>query len=450
MPGKDIFLSYASADRERILPLVRALEGTGWAVFWDRTIPAGKTWRQVIGEEISGCRSVVVVWSRLSVERDWVQEEAEEGKRRRVLVPVLLDQVEPPFGFGAIQAADLVGWDGSSSAPPFRRLITDLATLLGRPLRERDREESPRGEREQEETVRKAPEEAKPHQALPEPARSRKRLGWTLAVCGLAGGLAVLWSVATRPLGPPVPAVGGGFRECAVCPEMVVIPAGEFSMGSPPDEKGRREDEGPSHPVMFSRQFAVGKYEVTFAEWDACVKDMGCSYIPADNGWGRDTRPVIFVSWDDAQGYVSWLSKETGQRYRLLSEAEWEYAARAGSKTPYPWGSEPGSKHANFKGSGSPWSGRQTAPVGQFEPNKFGLHDMIGNVLEWVQDCWNPSYEGAPKGGSAWETGKCGSRVLRGGAWWYFEAGRARSADRGADDSANRRYDVGLRVARTL
>ncbi len=185
------------------------------------------------------------------------------------------------------------------------------------------------------------------------------------------------------------------FRDCDQCPEMVVVPAGSFTMGSPRGEGS--DDERPQHEVTIARAFAVGKYPITFDEWDACVAAGGCKYKPEDAGWGRSRRPAINVSWNDAQEYVAWLSKKTGKPYRLLSEAEWEYAARGGTTTRYPWGNDPGTNRANFYGSGSEWSGKQTAPVGSFDPNKFGLYDMIGNVWEWVEDCWNDSYKGAPR-----------------------------------------------------
>jgi hypothetical protein len=165
--------------------------------------------------------------------------------------------------------------------------------------------------------------------------------------------------------------------------------------------------------------------------------------------WGRGRQPVIYVSWVDAQAYVSWLSGTTGKPYRLLSEAEWEYAARAGTTTRYPWGSEPGRGHANFDGSGSEWSGRRTAPVGSFPPNDFGLHDMIGNVGEWVQDRWRRSYDGAPTDGRPCEAGSCRRRVFRGG-FWNGGPVSARVANRSRDEPDKRYGNVGFRVARTL
>jgi formylglycine-generating enzyme required for sulfatase activity len=206
---------------------------------------------------------------------------------------------------------------------------------------------------------------------------------------------------------------------------------------------------GLQHRVTIDRSFAVGRYEITFAEWDACVSDGGCTHRPSDRGWGRSRRPVINVSWQDALEYVAWLSKKTDAHYRLLSEAEWEYAARAGTTTRYTWGDDAGQNRANFAGSGSKWSNKQTAPVGSFEPSRFGLYDTSGNVWEWVQDCWNNSYAGAPGDGSPWESRDCGRRVLRGGSW-YIKPEVARSALRYRVVPVYRYFYDGFRVARTL
>jgi formylglycine-generating enzyme required for sulfatase activity len=173
------------------------------------------------------------------------------------------------------------------------------------------------------------------------------------------------------------------FKECSDCPQMIVVPAGSFTMGSPANERGwRRDFEGPQHRVNLPRQFAVGQFEVTFDEWDACVVDSGCNgYKPSDQGWGRGRQPVINVTWNDAKAYVAWLSNKTGQTYRLLTEAEYEYATRAGTTTAYPWGDEIGKNNANCSACGSQWDRKQTAPVGSFTANGFGLYDMVGNVL---------------------------------------------------------------------
>ena len=238
------------------------------------------------------------------------------------------------------------------------------------------------------------------------------------------------------------------FRDCPECPEMVVVPAGSFMMGSPPGETGRTKHEGPRHRVTIPKPFAVGKYEVTFAEWDACVAAGGCrGHRREDQGWGRGRRPAINVNWDDAKAYVRWLSRKTGKQYRLLSEAEWEYAARAGKSTRYHWGDDIGRNRANCDLCGSRWDDNQTAPVGSFPANAFGLHDAHGNVWEWVEDCWNPNYAGAPADGSAWRSGDCYSRVLRGGSWYDLPR-FLRSANR--NRSGVRSDDFGFRVARTL
>ena len=231
---------------------------------------------------------------------------------------------------------------------------------------------------------------------------------------------------------------------------MVVVPAGSYRMGSPSHEEGRSDREGPVHRVTIAQPFAVGVYEVTFAEWEACESGGGCrGYWPDDEGWGHGRRPVINVSWQDVQTYVEWLSDQTGQAYRLLSEAEWEYVARAGTTTKYWWGDEIGRNRANCDGCGSQWDDKQTAPVGSFRPNGFGLYDVHGNVWEWVQDCWNGDYTGAPRDGGAWTTGDCSGRVLRGGSWFSFPI-LLRSADRLRYSSDYRYLIIGFRIARSL
>jgi formylglycine-generating enzyme required for sulfatase activity len=239
---------------------------------------------------------------------------------------------------------------------------------------------------------------------------------------------------------------------------MVVVPAGSFTMGSPASEAGRDDDEDPQHLVTIPEPFAVGRYEVMFAEWDACVADGGCdAYRPDDEGWGRGDRPVINVSWDDAQFYVGWLSRKTGRRYRLLSESEWEYAARSGTETAYWWGSRASHEYANYgmdECCGGRVSGQDrwehTSPVGSFAANGFGLHDMLGNVWEWVEDCWHGSYSSAPDDGSAWTTGgNCGGRVLRGGSWSVNPRG-LRAANRYGNYPDDPNYNDGFRIARTF
>ena len=249
------------------------------------------------------------------------------------------------------------------------------------------------------------------------------------------------------------------FRDCEQCPEMVVVPAGQYRMGalSVASKNWAGSLELPVHDVTIAHPFAVGKYEVTFAEWDACVAAGGCTHRPDDGGWGRGSRPVINVSWEDAQEYVAWLSGETDKTYRLLSEAEWEYVARAKSTTLRHWGDDLGNNKANCDGCGSQWSGKSTAPVGSFEPNAFGLFDTMGNVWEWVGDCWHHGsyqegrgfYQGAPVDGSTWEGGNCDRHPVRGSSWAKVRP-YLRSATRLTYDTGRRDYDLGFRVARTL
>jgi formylglycine-generating enzyme required for sulfatase activity len=223
---------------------------------------------------------------------------------------------------------------------------------------------------------------------------------------------------------------------------MVVLPAGSFEMGAASDY------EKPVHRVSIARPFAIGRYEVTFEEWDHCVAAGGCQHRPVDRGWGRENRPAINLSWTDAKQYVRWLSEKTGQTYRLPTEAEWEYAARGGTNTTYWWGRSLGAGQANCRECGSGGSS-QTAPVGSFRPNPFGLYDTAGNVAEWVEDCWNDSYRGAPQNGSAWTAGQCSLRVLRGGAF-DSQARYLGSAARFRYDADVRYSANGLRVVREL
>ncbi len=289
-----------------------------------------------------------------------------------------------------------------------------------------------------------------------------------VADCQKLGGQSIAASIAA-------------FRDCPDCPEMVTVPAGSFDMGSPSYEGGRFDHDGPVHRVNIPA-FALGKTEITKGQFAAFVKKT--SYSTGDKCWtsesnkkessGRnwrnpgfqqdDSHPVLCVNWEDAKAYVAWLSKKTGKQYRLPSEAEWEYAARAGTTTPRYW-DESQSKDCGYANLMDSTGKAQiqditgeahnctdgytyTAPVGSFKPNRFGLNDMIGNVWEWVDDSWHNNYIGAPTDGSAWQ-GDDAKRVNRGGSW-TIASQNARSADRSANNSGFRGVGVGFRVARTL
>lgn len=295
--------------------------------------------------------------------------------------------------------------------------------------------------------------------AAPPPARvAYVALGRPISISAAAEQGRPSLTVA-RPAREPAAAMAPltRFRDCDsdVCPWMIVLPAGSFLMGSPADEPERQEREGPQHRVQVPA-FAAGQYEITFEQWDACVAASGCSHKPAAEGWGRGKRPVINVSWQDAQGYARWLSTKTGRSYRLLSEAEWEYAARAGTSTPFAFGQQITTAQANFNGNYT-YNGsakgeyrEKTLPVGSLAANAWQLYDMHGNVWAWVADCWHDSYASAPADGSAWTIGcKEDRRVLRGGGW-DINPRISRSAFRIRDSPDIRSNYGGFRLARTL
>ena len=262
----------------------------------------------------------------------------------------------------------------------------------------------------------------------------------------------------TEPGGPtagghaPVPtattAVAGSlFREAlrsgGAGPAMAVIPAGRFRMGCLSNDDACVDVEKPVRDVVIAVPFALSVYEVTAGEYDRFARPH------REHDPDSAQQPAVNVSWHDARRYAAWLTEQTGAQYRLPSEAEWEYAARAGTTTKYHWGDGVGRNRANCDGCRSRWDDMRTAPVGSFEPNRFRLHDMHGNAFEWVEDCWNESYAGAPSDGSSWLQGNCGARVLRGGTWSY-DPKYMRAASRDKDSTGSRNRKVGFRVARPL
>lgn len=765
----DIFISYAREDLEWVRPLAAELEARGWRVFWDRRIPAGKDWRSHIGTALEAARSVVVVWSEQAISSPFVLEEADEGKARQVLVPILRERVRIPLGFRHVHAADLTGWRPGQPSPEFETFIADLSELLApsadadpasippevetpvvapQPISpisaapppdnnvETAREQAPvdlvtEGEiaaatsdeldqsaevvatvpldqllltsadsaevvRPRERAIFDEPAagELPPADASPEPASavndissyadllqvnagrvapalgehgpeyaailpsklialppaldvdwpvaspaSRRRLrrvavtAILVVAVTVGGGIFAfrqqlsallpapalpapdgsrlernvsqaaeplsdhdLWnsirssrdpadfatylgkypngshtaeardqifklqprsspskrtgddgrgsqnisehefwnsintsnnaadfaaylkkypngiyamrardrvyelrvrpttSVQTdeQPLAPAAPEpslaapksrlsvpalmakrirdteriAGQTFTDtlqdgtpCPFCPEMVVIPAGSFTMGSPGDEAERFSDEGPQRRVSFAKSFAMGRYEVTFDQWDACVAAGGCDgYRPDDRGWGRGSRPVINVSWNDAQEFVSWLSQQSAESYRLPTEAEWEYAARGRTRLPFWTGATISTTQANYNGNDIYGSGvkgeyrERTVAEDEaiFPANPFGLFHVHGNVWEWGLDCYVSSYDGAASDGQvAVARGDCPERVVRSGAWDNHPR-TLRSAVRFRLATEARMDNLGFRVARML
>jgi formylglycine-generating enzyme required for sulfatase activity len=238
--------------------------------------------------------------------------------------------------------------------------------------------------------------------------------------------------------------VADKFRDCPVCPELVVVPAGEFDMGS-----NDFEPEKPIHRVAIAKPFAIGRREVTYAEWDQCVTAGACKVRPDDAGRPRADFPVTGIIWNDTKDYTAWISSKTGAKYRLPTEAEWEYVARAGTATSYWWGAANKPGQANCRDCGGQAGGQSTTKVAAFPPNAYGLYDTSGNVAEWVEDCWNPNYRSGTSDGSAVTTGQCRLRVLRGGSFENMSK-YIRSSSRFLYD-ANVRYAAnGFRVLREL
>ena len=276
------------------------------------------------------------------------------------------------------------------------------------------------------------------------------------------------------PQSSPLMVVGTVFRDCSDCPEMVVMPQGAYIMGAPP---GEEEQEGvpvrqrgralPQHKVFISDAFAVSRYEITVGEFTRFVtatgRQMDGCWLSVNGEWKlledrnwrlpgygqTDRDPVVCVSWDDAKAYVDWLSGAMKQQYRLLSESEWEVVARTGTLTARPWGAAIGRNFTSCAGCGSRWDSQRPAPTGSFSVNRFGLYDMLGNVAEWVDDCWHENYQDAPRDGSSWTGGACEFRVFRGGSW-IDPPRTVRSAQRDRDTPQLRSAFLGFRIARNI
>lgn len=569
----DIFLSYNREDQAKAKVIAEALKKEGFDVWWDTVLRAGQTYDEVTEGQLHAAKAVVVLWSSRSVRSKWVRAEATLGDRKSALIPVMIEQCDRPIMFELIQTADLIGWEGDTTAPGWLALIADVRdhierkTAASKPAAPgavapalAPKAEAPGGapasdsieaafwisiadgdDREEFESYLErypkghfaglakkrlaaldAPKAApvapaavvppleplkipKPpaaevaarpvtprpdaFQSKPTPSATpaaRKARSPLPLVAGLAGvGLVIAAAVFVLPgvLGgggagqspaEPVPSVAASalpveapepvptavaeplavapasaasaatpatspaktFRDCEACPEMMRLEGGAFTMGSSPQEAGHRAWEGPQREVRVA-PFAIGLREVSFAEWEACVAGGGCgNYAPADKGWGRGARPVIMVSWNDAQAYVKWLSSKTGKTYRLPTEAEWEYAARGGTATAYWWGDR-------YETGRAPRG--KTEETGSGEPNGFGLYNVTGNAAEWVQDCYVNTFASAPTDGAAVTGGGGCQRVLRGGGW-KADAADLRIANRSRLGAATRDTAIGFRV----
>jgi len=506
-----VFISYSHQDeawKDRIQAHLGVLARQGLLSVWDdRQIQAGQDWLPAIEQSMASCRVALLLISVDFLNSRFIESQEVPSllKRRQAegvrVIPVILKPCAWPRveWLKGIQARPsdgkaLSGMSEYDADLAMVSLVDEIAGLLA--ASSPSTPAAPAGKtangglqgRAPEWTVQKAQDTDVPTERLasvppvaepPPPSASGprpfpvglRRLAYALPAAAVA---AALWNPASAWLKtvllPPVVALP---KACPECPEMVELPPGEFMMGSPDSEKERSDDEGPQHPVKIGYRLAMGKYEVSFAEWDACEAAKICPHAK-DSGWGRGDRPVINVSWDDAQKYVAWLNgkadarkyvvwlngKAVGQNYRLPSEAEWEYAARAGTSTPFSTGPCITTAQANYDGTrdyndcGAKTGQylQKTQPVGSYPANPWGLFDMHGNVWEWAQDCYHDSYQGAPGDGSAWDGGtNCADsrRVLRGGSW-FNSPQSLRSAFRLRGSTGDRGGNIGFRLARTL
>ncbi|MEM7662186.1 MAG: SUMF1/EgtB/PvdO family nonheme iron enzyme [Pseudomonadota bacterium] len=416
----DVFISYKREDKPKVENVAIALQEVGFSVWWDDRIRPEGEWDAQIEREISDAKAVVVMWTPRSVQSRWVRAEAHNGQERGILIPAKLEPCDIPIAFSLSQTADLTDWGGASEHRQWRKLLVWIEDL-----------------------VRGASVVTETGASVAAPRRGT--FGTTPDGDDILDGA----TVTSRTPG------GSCFADGPDLLPLRIIPAGSFVMGASANSPGAQRSEGPPYVVSFEAPFAVGVYPVTFGQWDALTVSTSLEHRPADNGWGREDRPVINVSWNDAVAFCDALSDQTGERYRLLSEAEWEYACRSGSKGPFGFMDPVGPDAANYDCSQSFDGGpvgeplRKTSPVGNFPSNGYGLHDMHGNVREWVADTWHDDYIGAPDDGLPWSAGHSAMHVVRGGSWldapWLM-----RSSARGRGAQGDRAPFIGFRVARDI
>ena len=429
-PHYTLFISYSSEHRKVALDAYKFFE-TYHMPFLDQiNIEAGDQWHQKIGQALRRCTHLLVIWCVHADKSAYVNQEIDQALDDEKTILIMIVGNHPlPKKLASYQ-----------TLPPMFKIVC-LGDAPNQNAAEQDRPDLSSA-------LRAATVMLDSQYKNDKHSVNMRRL----AALSVAMFLLVPYSFyLTKP--PDILALRTGqiFKECATgCPQMVVAPAGVFTMGSPNSEPGRESNEGPQREVVIAHKFAVGRFAVTFDEWDHCVADGDCPNAK-DEGWGRGRRPVINVSWDDAKIFTAWLSRRTGKDYRLLSEAEREYVARSETKTPFWTGESISTQQANYNGRDSGGEFRaHTVPVDTFPPNPWGFYQTSGNVWEWTEDCYHNSYEGAPSDGSAWISGNCGARVVRGGSWVSLP-NRLRSAARiGFVSTLEGSDNLGFRVARTL
>lgn len=446
----DIFLSYSRADRPRAQVLAQALESDGFSVWWDKVLRAGQTYDEVTETMLREAKVVIVLWSETSVKSKWVRAEATLGQRYCELVPAMIEDAERPIMFELVQTADLIGWDGDRSDPRWTDFVEDVKRCLEKANATAAAEPTaPAPAPEPASAPAPAPEPAAietapaptptPPSNTPTPTEKKKSssamplvLG-LLAIAGAGGYFAYQTLFAGNTSGTQITAEAAiASPACDLCPDMVRLETGAFTIGSPATERHHSGIEQPQTEITLPA-FWISQTEVTWAAWNACVDAGGCR--PAQ-GSGEGAFPVTGVSWDDASAYAQWLSSVSGHRYRLPSEAEWEYAARAGTMTAYWWGD-------TYPGTGVvTGAARDTSALPE---NPFGVSGLLGNVREWVADCYANNYNRLPVDGRASQNGDCDRRVVRGGS---FRDGAAehRAANRARFRRSIRDRSLGFRV----
>ncbi|MGD0640550.1 MAG: SUMF1/EgtB/PvdO family nonheme iron enzyme [Roseiarcus sp.] len=481
-----VFISHSSRDLKSVRALVDALETRGIACWIsERDIAAGDNYGDSIVDAIERASAMVLVFSGAANDSDEIKKEVALASQRRItVVPARIEDATPSKAF----RYELATRNWIDIFPDWNEGVAKLGDRLAA-IRALPTEE------------RQAPPPAPPPPAPPPPASAPHfNAGYAAgALAALVGVGAILWfalrpppqpppiaptpiastetpappslpakaakPAVAIPVGPP-PALAaedpGGevFKECDQCPEMVVIPAGKAMLGSPLGESGRQTNEMAPHEVDIDKPLAVGRYAVTFDEWDACFAEGGCGHRTlGDLDFGRGRRPVIFATWNEAQLYVAWLKRKTGQPYRLLSEAEWEYAARGctGLKCPYApfWFGAISPEVAvynwrdSYQGSPKSTAPLKTAPVDSGPPNPFGLYNILGNVRQWTLDCWSAAPAAAPSNRAPADPGDCSARATRGGSW-ADRPSELRAAARSWETVDEGSEKIGFRVARPL
>ena len=492
----DIFISYKSERRPAAKHLAETLALHGYSVWYDYALVKGRDFSRQIDTEVRAAKVLIVLWCSRSVDSEWVLEEVDLAKARNILVPVKIEACDLPVGNRLKDYVDLQVWDGSPRSHVLDPLLVAVARLVGRAP-----QANFNGLREYEATWR----------SFGAPTLARCSLERPLEVSEGARHLGPVPSAPPVPQSPPAPSQdaryraegrikvdartvngapdgwfkpGAGktewFKDHEHGPEMVVVPADACMMGSPATEPEREHylkgSEDPQHKVTIQQPYAVGRHAITRGQFSAFVNNTGHTteggaHVWKGDKWGHDPKaswrspgfaqddshPVVCVNWDDATAYAAWLSDQTGKAYRLLTEAEREYATRAGTTTPFWWGSSITPAQANYDGNytyaggGSKGEWRKaTVPVGSFAANPWGLFNVHGNVWEWCEDVWHDNYNGAPADGSAWlQGGDSSRRVVRGGSWKY-DPQSLRSANRNRLTAGNRGDFLGFRLARTL